>query len=93
MGGHPLDADRGGDEDDRAALAADGGVRFSSGLVVARSVRGALASRLHEPHVLRLVILIGLPTADGDTDPVAVGHVGDVGPSRGRSRSCAASRP
>ena len=38
MGGHPLDADRGGDEGDRAAL--EGRVRFSAGLVVAHSVPG-----------------------------------------------------
>ena len=61
MGGHPIDADRGGDENERAALAAEGGALQFRVRGWPAASGGHPASRLHEPHVLRLVILIGLP--------------------------------
>ena len=57
-------------------------------LVIRRRARGgperpdgAGDAGLHEPHVLRLALLVRLAAADGDEDPVAVGGVGDVAPA------------
>ena len=67
-------------------ICGESGTTWSSGagLAAARRVRRARATPvLHEPHVSRLALLVGLAPADGDEDPVAVGRVGDIGPAEG----------